>query len=68
MSVIERLEEKVSRQREKVLKEQEKLEQYQEQLQNAMFTAFMRRQQASPLGFNQALDQAFGQEEIRNED
>lgn len=33
-----------------------------------MFTAFMRRQQASPLGFNQALDQAFGQEEIRNED
>lgn len=63
MSVIERLAERVARQEEKVAKEMEKLETYCSQLQTAMYQAFVKRQQNSPWTFDEALTQAFGQEE-----
>lgn len=63
MSVIERLADKVARQEEKVSKETEKLEAYRNQLQNAMYQAFIKRQQNSPWTFDEALTQAFGQDE-----
>ncbi|EPT37553.1 hypothetical protein DAD63_00405 [Streptococcus agalactiae] len=63
MSVIERLAERVARQEEKVAKETEKLETYRSQLQTAMYQAFIKHQQNSPWTFDEALTQAFGQEE-----
>ena len=60
MSVIERLDERVARQEEKVAKETET---YRSQLQTAMYQAFIKRQQNSPWTFDEALTQAFGQEE-----
>ncbi|MFV8063257.1 DUF5965 family protein [Streptococcus pluranimalium] len=62
MSVIERLAEKVAKQEEKVSRETEKLETYREQLQAAMYSTFVKRQQASHLTFDEALNQAFGKE------
>lgn len=64
MSVIDRLTDKVSRQEEKVLKETEKLEVYREQLQSAMYSTFIKRQKLSRLSFDEALNQAFGQNTI----
>lgn len=63
MSVIERLAERVARQEEKVAKETEKLETYRSQLQTAMYQIFIKRQQNSPWTFDEALTQAFGQDE-----
>lgn len=63
MSVIERLAERVARQEEKVAKETEKLETYRSQLQTVMYQAFIKRQQNSPWTFDEALTQAFGQDE-----
>ena len=63
MSVIERLAERVARQEDKVAKETEKLETYRSQLQTAMYQSFIKRQQNSPWTFDEALTQAFGQEE-----
>ena len=63
MSVIERLAERVARQEDKVAKETEKLEIYRNQLQTAMYQDFIKRQQNSPWTFDEALTQAFGQEE-----
>ena len=63
MSVIERLAERVARQEETVAKETEKLETYRSQLQTAMYQAFIKRQQNSPWTFDEALTQAFGQDE-----
>ena len=63
MSVIERLAERVARQEDKVAKETEKLETYRNQLQTAMYQVFVKRQQNSPWTFDEALTQAFGQEE-----
>lgn len=63
MSVIERLAERVARQEDKVAKETEKLETYRNQLQTAMYQVFIKRQQNSPWTFDEALTQAFGQEE-----
>ena len=60
MNVIERLAERVARQEEK---ETEKLETYRSQLQTAMYQAFIKRQQNSPWTFDEALTQAFGQDE-----
>lgn len=73
MSIIERLEEKVARQESKVAREKEKLANYKEQLETAMFTTFIRRQQTCQMSFEEALNQAFGREELdlseeRNED
>ncbi len=64
MSVIERLADKVARQEEKVSKETERLENYREQLQTAMYQTFIKRQQSSHLTFDEALNQAFGREEL----
>ena len=63
MSVIERLAERVARQDDKVPKETEKLEIYRNQLQTAMYQDFIKRQQNSRWTFDEALTQAFGQEE-----
>lgn len=63
MSVIERLAERVARQEDKVAKETEKLETYRNQLQTAMYQVFIKRQQNSRWTFDEALTQAFGQEE-----
>ena len=63
MSVIERLAERVARQEDKVAKETEKLEIYRNQLQTAMYQDFIKRQQNSRWTFDEALTQAFGQEE-----
>lgn len=50
MTIIERLEEKVTRQESK------------EQLETAMFATFKRRQSISHMSFEEALDHAFGKE------
>lgn len=63
MSVIEHLAERVARQEDKVAKETEKLEIYRNQLQTAMYQDFIKRQQNSRWTFDEALTQAFGQEE-----
>lgn len=63
MSVIERLAERVARQEDKVAKETEKLEIYRNQLQTAMYQDFIKRQQNSRWTFDEALTQAFSQEE-----
>ena len=63
MSVIERLAERVARQEDKVAKETEKLEIYRNQLQTAMYQDFTKRHQNSRWTFDEALTQAFGQEE-----
>lgn len=47
MTIIERLEEKVTRQENKVARETEKLAAYKEQLETAMFATFKRRQSIS---------------------
>ena len=63
MSVIERLAERVARQEDKVAKETKKLETCHNQLQTAMYPAFIKHQQNSRWTFDEALTQAFGQEE-----
>ena len=62
MTIIERLEEKVTRQESKVARETEKLATYKEQLETAMFATFKRRQSISQMSFEEALDHAFGRE------
>lgn len=62
MTIIERLEEKVTRQESKVARETEKLAAYKEQLETAMFATFKRRQSISRMSFEEALDHAFGRE------
>ena len=62
MTIIERLEEKVTRQESKVARESEKLAAYKEQLETAMFATFKRRQSISHMSFEEALDHAFGRE------
>ena len=59
MTVIERLEEKVTRQENKVARENEKLAAYKEQLETAMFATFKRRQSISHMSFE---EDAFGRE------
>lgn len=51
MTIIERLEEKVTRQESKVARETEKLAAYKEQLETAMFATFKRRQSISHMSF-----------------
>ena len=58
MTIIERLEEKVTRQESKVARETEKLAAYKEQLETAMFATFKRRQSISHMSFEEALDHA----------
>ena len=58
MTIIERLEEKVTRQESKVARESEKLAAYKEQLETAMFATFKRRQSISHMSF----EHAFGKE------
>lgn len=58
MTIIERLEEKVTRQENKVARETEKLAAYKEQLETAMFATFKRRQSISHMSFEEALDHA----------
>ncbi|WP_455458670.1 DUF5965 family protein [Streptococcus salivarius] len=62
MTIIKRLEEKVTRQESKVARETEKLAAYKEQLETAMFATFKRHQSISHMSFEETLDHAFGKE------
>ena len=55
MTIIERLEEKVTRQESKVARETEKLAAYKEQLETAMFATFKRRQSISHMSLKKLL-------------
>ena len=55
MTIIERLEEKVTRQESKVARETEKLAAYKEQLETAMFATFKRRQSISHMSLTMHL-------------